>query len=334
MKPNKRFKRQFKNLVDNKRIIKRIEMLTREDMMKFNDFSSISSSVFGNSIHKKREDDCINVSGDEYMYGSLGADEVFRFNFEDFRGNLSKCDIKGMIFPTVSEKKESLGKTISTPECITPIRIFYSDGTSELGFAFFHKVLPQVNSRKRKFVSYFRKVGKVTKSGEAIYGMTSETPTWMLKYLPRFNENMTDTFDQYDTSEKWAEGKHQDASRILSLVNSLCLEVRDAYDIEYSLVPDCSLKHKVAWGYQYCGLRESWETYEFDQSFGTRKKYLESKINLYTYFKSIYKRDDTCVGVRGIIPLSSLFSINKVNIWEKTETEVWTNLDSTLKGEF
>lgn len=312
MKPSKKFKRQFKNLVDKDKIIKRIRVLTRDEFTSLGEFSSISS-LFMSHVNLSKSTD------DEMKFNFGSQDERFQAVFEDPHGDIAKCEFNGLVFSGNFIKDACLNR-----EMIVPIQMFYSDGTSEYGFSFIHKIRPNSNSRKREFVTYYRNVGIVSKDGKIRYGIKSDVPTWLLKYLPRFNESVVDVLYEHDSGNK--NVNVSDYQAIYDAVYRLCKTSSDG--LTYS-IPFGGDK-KVVWGYSYDKMKYNY----FSNKNSDVCVNCECQINVYSYFKSIYKTNDSKVATRGIIPLSSLYSIFIYDDWNSTETEIWNNLDSTMKGEF
>ena len=313
MKPSKKFKRQFKNLVDKDKIIKRIRVLTRDEFTSLGEFSSISSLFM--SYEDKT---CVDMSTFKFK----SNDECFQFVFEDSHGGIAKCNFRGLVF------SRNFKDVCLKREMIVPIQMFYSDGTSGYGFSFVHNVLPNPNSRKKEFVTYYRNVGIVSKDGKIRYGTKSDVPAWILKYLPRFNENVVDVLSGHDSCNKNFNVSDYQAiyQAIYEAVYWLCKTSSDG--LTYS-IPFGGDK-KVVWGYSYDEMKYNYFSNKNSDGYVN----CECPINVYSYFKSIYKTNDSKVATRGIIPLSSLYSIFIYDDWNSTETEIWNNLDSTMKGKF
>lgn len=335
MNKNKAFKRQFKNLTNPSKRIKRINILTLNEMSSTNDFLSIMDSIGG-------LDTIAPHYHDIFYFKGLESSEVYRFVFEDFRGELKQYDSKGIVFQEPDFKKRR--GSIMELERLSPVQIFYSDGTNEYGFAFIRRELPNRDALKPRLVSYYRLAGIIKNGGDVKYGVCTDTPMWVLKYLPRFNEKMLDAFvNQKSSQYKLNPERYGECGAICGAVDNLCRSEKYV-DIVYSIPPHTKVKKKITWSYPSLPLSWSninnnnyWvekdETYEDNHGISI-KAIVDEKIDVYSYFKSIYIKDDSEVKVCGIIPMSSLYSIIKVNRWNDTETEMWNNLDQTLKGKF
>lgn len=324
MNKNKAFKRQFKNLTNPSKRIKRMNILTLNEMSSINDFLSIMHSIGGLNTTDK-------YGTENFYFQGLELHEVYRFVFEDFCGELNHYDSKGMVFQEPNFKKRR--GSIVEFERLSPVQIFYSDGTNEYGFAFIRRELPNRDALKPRLVSYFRRSGTIKNGDNVKYGICTDTPMWVLKYLPRFNEKMLENFvNQKSTEYKLNPERHCEYGAICGAVDNICRSEKDV-DIVYSIPKNTKVGKKIAWSYPPFDNHFYIENDDDDHRISI-KAIEDKEIDVYSYFKSIYIKDDSQVNVRGIIPMSSLYSIVKVDTWNNIETERWNNLDQTLKGKF
>lgn len=331
MNRNKKIKRTIRNLSNPQKLIKRINILTQSEMESIDAFSSILSLIGG--LDKSK-----GYSNENLYFNGLESDAVYRFVFEDQYGELKQYDSRGMVFQEKNFKKRR--GSILERERLSPIQMFYSDGTSEYGFAFLNRKFPNGDCLKARLRSYYRRVGKIKENGTIKYGVSTDTPMWVLKYLPRFNEKMLDAFVKpVDTPIKIDQEKYREYGAICGAVGNLCRTSNDV-GIRYSVPMESKINKKFAWAYPsligYLDNSNIWseDNILFDENHITTKSIKDGDIDIYTYFKSIYVKDYSEVNVRGIIPMSSLYSIVKVDKWNDNETEIWNNLDQTLKGKF
>lgn len=263
------------------------------------------------------------------------------FNYIDGHGELRQRVFREMRFG-----KAALEDPFTAQTTVIPVKIHYANGDWEYGLKCFDEVCKR---GKNVLLSFYRKVGLLDevkgriKNDIQLVGAEYRIPAWVLDILPRWNDKIAQKVEERDN--EWLQ-KHTTYS----------LEdwglVGDTYGTSYissevnvkDIIIDGKRERFAPVGYDYTKSVQNYPmmtTWKDDYCVDERARivYLNEQPILsefyYAYVKSFYAKTRKRGKVYTLIPISSLLNIvARPYSKNKEETELWNNLDSTVKGIF
>lgn len=300
------------------RYIKRVELIPEEE------FKTLG--VFQSMIERFKEHSPLK-----------GHDHDMRMLVTTPNGDLKTMEIEEIVC-----RKDDFVDAFSDGRTLCAVKLIWSDGSWEYGFKLWERK-ERIYQKNCKLQSLFAKVGVVNEeTNEIDMDNDSMIPAWILELIPRYNERVHDAIVCGDQSIETKMVSLSDWSQVQKVLCSNYVST----NAHWGNVPVCGKSVKMpidivfdnrVW-WKQAEIPE-WKEHMCREQWGDFSRMLNkeaTKVFCYAYIKSIYCNNYKQVKEYKVIPISNVLMLT-TRKWNDSrqdyeETEVWTSLDETCKG--
>ena len=306
--------------------VKHVELISEKD---FNESSALRSII--NVFSKMNE-------VPRWEHFNSGNSRYLQLTYLDEKGELKKDE-----FSIVRWDADVFKDSFSSSNTLVPVKMLLEDGTWEIGFKFWDNlhVCQEKNAVLRSIYVKTGYVDDITGEITPIGKNEAKFPSWLLRMIPMWNEEIRDAIANEDTSiEKKYNCFMEDLVKLKDLIDS-SLVTTGAF---YSTIDIGGKKETLPMTISFADRRTyvdagewaNWKKELLKKTFGDLVDSLDMSRHLsvacYSYLKSIYVDREKYRSVYGLIRLSNLLSISERGWNDEEKPELWNNLEETVKG--